>query len=317
MSLSANVLWQVPTVDDVEDFFGADQWTPSDFVWATIVIVVAVVVSRVVISLVRRALRRITQLTEESSKAIARGMGWLIVLIGIVYALSIIGIDLVPAVMVILVLAVIMFFAGRGIMANFSAGLVLRGSPMFTIGDELVTPAGTGKVQTVGERTVVIETVDGKIIEIPNHIMIEYPITNLTKMGARLSTVDVGVAYGTDLRAAKTLLFQASDDCAVVHADPPPEAVITEFGDHAINLQVRFWHAPAIIEELRAIDTVAESIDSTLAEHGIVIAFPQHTLWWGTNPTDEQTQAQNPTAHIAGYGRLARTPASADATAER
>ncbi len=68
------------------------------------------------------------------------------------------------------------------------------------------------------------------------------------------------------------------------------EAQITEFGDNAINLQVRFWHAPAIIEELRAIDTVAESIDSTLAEHGIVIAFPQRTLWWGSNPTDEPTQ---------------------------
>jgi small conductance mechanosensitive channel len=303
MSLSANVLWQAPTVDDVEDFFGADYWSLSDFVWAAIVIVVAVVVSHLVVRLVRRALRRFTQLTEESSKAIARGLGWMIVLIGIVYALSIIGIDLVPAVMVILVLAVIMFFAGRGIMANFSAGLVLRGSPMFAVGDELVTPAGTGKVQTVGERTVVIETVDGKTIEIPNHIMIGYPITNLTKMGARLSTVDVGVAYGTDLRAAKTLLVQAADDCSVVHADPPTEAVITEFGDHAINLQVRFWHAPAIIEELRAIDTVAESIDSTLAEHGIVIAFPQRTLWWGTNPTDEPTLTQNPTAHIDENGR--------------
>jgi small-conductance mechanosensitive channel len=308
MSLSASVLLQVPTVDDVEDFFGADQWSLSDFVWAAIVIVVAVVVSRLVIVLVRRVLRRFTQFTEESSKAIARGVGWMVVLIGIVYALSIIGIDLVPAVMVILVLAVIMFFAGRGIMANFSAGLVLRGSPMFTIGDELVTPAGTGRVQTVGERTVVIETVDGKIIEIPNHIMIEYPITNLTKMGARLSTVDVGVAYGTDLRVAKTLLVQAADDCAVVHADPLPEVVITEFGDHAINLQVRFWHAPAIIEELRSIDAVAESIDLTLAEHGIVVAFPQRTLWWGTDPTDEPTQTQKPTAHFAGNGRPSGRP---------
>jgi small-conductance mechanosensitive channel len=71
--------------------------------------------------------------------------------------------------------------------------------------------------------------------------------------------------------------------------------VITEFGDNAINIQIRFWHAPSVIEELRAIDTVAESIDSTLAEHGIVIAFPQRTLWWGTNPTDEPTQTQNPT----------------------
>lgn len=289
MSLIASVWAQTPTVDDVEEFVGADEWMLRDFVWAAITIVVAVVVARLVVSLVRRALRRFTELTEEASTAIARALGWMIVLIGIVYALSIIGIELGPAVMVILVFAVIMFFAGRGLMANFSAGLVLRGSPMFTVGDELVTPAGTGKVQTVGERTVVIETIDGTTIDIPNHIMIEYPITNLTKMGARLSTLNVGVVYGTDLRTAKTLLVKATDDCDVVHSYPPPEAMITEFGDNAINLQIRFWHASAIIEELRAIDTVAESIDSTLAEHGIVIALPQRTLWWGSNPTNEPT----------------------------
>jgi hypothetical protein len=61
MSLSANVLWQAPTVDDVEDFFGADYWSLSDFVWAAIVIVVAVVVSHLVVRLVRRALRRFTR----------------------------------------------------------------------------------------------------------------------------------------------------------------------------------------------------------------------------------------------------------------
>lgn len=290
MSLTTSVWAQTPTVDGVEEFFGADEWLLRDFVWAAIVIVSAIVVARLVISLGRRALPRFTELTEEAAKAIARALGWMIVLLGIVYALSIIGIDLGPAVMVILVFAVIMFFAGRGLMANFSASLVLRGSPMFTVGDELVTPAGTGKVRTVGERTVVIETIDGTTIDIPNHIMIDYPITNLTKTGARLSTLDVGVVYGTDLRAAKTLLVKATDDCDVVHAHPPPEAVITEFGDNAINLRVRFWHAPAITEELRAIDTVAESIDSTLAEHGIVIALPQRTLWWGSTPVVRPTQ---------------------------
>ena len=191
--------------------------------------------------------------------------------------------------MILLVVAVIMFFAGRGVMANFSAGLVLQGSAMFDVGDQVATPAGTGTVQSVAGRTVVIKTPDGEEIHIPNKTMIASPIRNLTRQGSRLSSIVVGVAYGTDPQFAKTVLVDAAARCDEVHAEPPPEALISEFSDSSIDIQIRFWHAPTVLEQLRAVDAVAGSITSAFAAHRITIAFPQRTLSWAEIPTDAST----------------------------
>jgi len=283
-------LWgQAVTVDDVEEFFGADQWTIATFVWATLILVVAVLIARPVRRGVQWVLLRYTSLPTPTVRAITRIVGWAIILIGIVEALWVIGIDIGPGVMILLVVAVIMFFAGRGVMANFSAGLVLQGSAMFDVGDQVATPAGTGTVQSVAGRTVVIKTPDGVEIHIPNKTMIESPITNLTRQGSRLSSIVVGVAYGTDPQLAKTVLIDAAARCDEVHAEPPPEALISEFSDSSIDIQIRFWHAPTILDQLRAVDAVAGSITSAFAAHGITIAFPQRTLSWAEIPTDAST----------------------------
>jgi small conductance mechanosensitive channel len=275
---------QIPTIDDIEEFLGADQWTLADFFWAVAVFVIAYVLSRFVRRGTRALLDRVTSLNDDVCAAIARAAAWFVVLLGSVLALSIIGIDLGPTVMLILVFIVIMFFAGRGIMANFSAGLVLQGSSMFEAGDQIVTPSGTGVIKAVTARTVIIETLDGKEIDIPNKTMIDYSITNLTKMGARLSTFEVGVAFGSDLGFAKAVLIEAANGCNVTHSEPPAEALIVEFGDNAVTLQLRFWHGPTILEELRAVDAIAEAVSEEFSRHGIKIPFPQRTLWWADTP---------------------------------
>jgi small conductance mechanosensitive channel len=281
-------IWaQVPTVDDIEQFLGADQWTLADFFWAVAILVIAYVLSRFVRRATRALLDRFTSLTDDAGAAIARGAAWFVVLLGSVSALSVIGIDLGPTVMLILVFIVIMFFAGRGIMANFSAGLVLQGSSMFEAGDQIVTPSGTGVIKAVTARTVVIETLDGRAIDIPNKTMIGYSITNLTKMGARLSTFEVGVAFGSDLGFAKAVLVEAANGCNETHSEPPAEALIIEFGDNAVTLQLRFWHGPTILEELRAVDVVAEAVSEEFARHGIKIPYPQRTLWWADTPNGD------------------------------
>jgi len=286
MMAVVTVWGQVSTVDDVEEFLGADEWSMSKFLVAAVTVVIAVVVARLVRRGVEWALLRFTHVSAPTARSIARISSWAVILIGVVEALWIIGINVGPGVMILLVIAVIMFFAGRGVMANFSAGLVLQGSAMFDVGDQVATAAGTGTIQSVAGRTVVIKTPEGEEIHVPNKVMIEYPIKNLTRHGSRLSSIVVGLAHGTDLERAKAALLSATAECVEAHTEPPPEALITEFADSSINIEVRFWHAPTILKELRAIDAVAESIATTLSAHGIVIASPQRTLSWADNPTD-------------------------------
>ena len=161
-----------------------------------------------------------------------------------VYALVLLNVDMGPALMVILILAVILFFAGQTVMQNFAAGLVLQGSPMFAVGDQIVTSAGEGIVKEVTGRTVRIETMDGEGVFIPNKELINEPITNLTELGARRTTFEVGVRYGTDVDLAGRVLEEAAASCDTTHPDPAPEALISEMGDHSIEFLLRFWHDP-------------------------------------------------------------------------
>lgn len=271
----------IPSTDELAEFTNADELTFWDFVWAAVVIVISLLLARLVRGLLRKALRRFPQINDELAFLIARATGWVIVFLGIIYAVTIIGIDIGPALMVILVIGIVVFFAGRRMMDNFSSGLVLQGTPMFRPGDQIVTDSGTGAVLEITGRTVVIETIDGERVHIPNKTVIDEPVINLTDLGNRRSTLEIAVEYGTDLDRAKQILEDAAGACELVHPEPPPEALVAEFGDNAIEFRLLFWHDPLVLDEYRATDGLARTVARTLKEHGVVIAFPQRTLWWG------------------------------------
>ncbi len=271
----------LPTAENVENIIDTQSLTIWDFIWAFIVLLGSFLIARVVRRFLRRFLARLPDLSGEGALLIARAAGWIIVLLGVVYALTVLHVAMGPALVVLVIVGVVLFFAARGIVENFGSGLVLQGSPMFAVGDQIVTSAGSGVVKEVAGRTVRIETLDGRHIFIPNKVLIDEPITNLTELGARRSTFEVGVAYGTDVHLAGHVLEEAAARCPTTHPAPAPEALLCEMGDHAIEFQLLFWHDPGILEGQRAVDAVGRSIATTFAEHGITIAFPQRTLWWG------------------------------------
>jgi small-conductance mechanosensitive channel len=276
-----NVWGQVPSAGDVQNLVDAESLTAWDFVLALAVVLLSIVFARLLRRFLRTVLRRFPDLSTEGALLIARAAGWVVILIGVVYALVILNVDMGPALMVILILAVVVFFAGQTVMQNFAAGLVLQGSPMFAVGDQIVTSAGKGVVKEVTGRTVRIETMDGEGVFIPNRVLINEPITNLTELGARRTTFDIGVRYGTNVDLAGQVLEEAAASCATTHSDPAPEALIAEMGDHAIEFILWFWHDPGILEAERAKDAVGRAVTRAFAEHDLVIAFPQRTLWWG------------------------------------
>jgi small conductance mechanosensitive channel len=270
-----------PSNADLQNLIDTASLNVWDFVWAFLVLLGSFLAARLVRRFLRDSLRRIPDLSTEGALLIARAVGWVIILIGVVYALIILHVDMGPALVVMIILAIVLFFAARGIVENFGAGLVLQGSPMFAVGDQITTSAGTGVVTEVAGRTVRIETLDGERVFIPNTALIVEPITNLTALGRRRSTFEVGVAYGTDLDLASRVLEAAAAGCETTRADPPPEALVAKMGDNAIEFAVLFWHDPGVLESQRAVDAVGRAIASAFADNGITIAFPQRTLWWG------------------------------------
>jgi len=282
------VIGQVLDPADLGSTIDAQSLTVGDFIAAVVVVAVSFLLAVVVRRLSRRLLRRFEGLPEAYVLLMARATGWLVIVVGIIYALSVLGVDVGPAVISLLLVAGIAFFAGRGLLENFGAGLVLQGTKMFEVGDQIETTAGSGTVREITGRTVILEAFDGKEINVPNSIVVNQAVTNVTKGGRRRSEIMVGVAYGSDLVEARRVIREAATGSELTLVAPEPEALITGFDDDSINIECRFWHDPTIRGEKIAIDQVALAIEAGLADRGIEIAFPQRTLWWGAGeqPTD-------------------------------
>jgi potassium efflux system protein len=89
--------------------------------------------------------------------------------------------------------------------------------------------------------------------------------------------IPVGVKYGSDPEQVQKILVDAVSDHPACLEDPPPKALFREFGDSALNFELRFW-TPDAEARLDTMSEVSISVDSALKAAGIEIPFPQRDL---------------------------------------
>lgn len=128
---------------------------------------------------------------------------------------------------------------------------------------------------------MVVDTWDGRRLYLPSKVVLDSVIVNHTVRGQRRTTLDVGVAYDSYLAEAQRVLLEATSSIEGVFPNPPPEALVTKFGDSSINFAVRFFHKPVITVDFELRDQVALALKSALVAAGIEITFPQRVVWQG------------------------------------
>jgi len=233
----------------------------------------------------RRAIRSLGLRLDSGSLAIfngsARFASWLIIFLGFVIAMRVLGIDFVPLLTGLGIIAVILTVALRPFFENFAAGITLQLQRPVELGDDVSIAGTEGKVEALTARTVILRTMDGTRVHMPNRTVVDSAIENLTDRELRRTTVNVGLAYGTDLAAASAIIVEAARTTPGVSAEPEPEALVHEFGDSTIDAAVRYWHDSTINSGWTTRHEVAVHIKKALDENGIEIAFPQRVLWNG------------------------------------
>lgn len=263
----------------------ANSLKPINLDWLALAISAVVFLTSIILArLARRGIRQLASRVDLGSPAlfaVARVSSWLIIFFGLVASLRVIGIDFVPLMAGLGVAAVVVAVALRPFLENFAAGLTLQLQRPIEIGDHIRVHEIEGEVTELTARTVIIDTMDGKRVHLPNATVLESAIVNFTTGDRRRSFIDVGLAYNTDLAAAVAIMIEAVAGASGVINDPPPEAFIHEFGDSTINARVRFWHEPQIRAEWTIRHEVAVTIKGALDARGIEIAFPQRVLWRG------------------------------------
>lgn len=256
--------------------------------------------------ILRRVVEKIVD--RDSPRVIGRLAGrvaaFLIVVLGFFYALSSVDVAVGPLIGGLGILGIAIAFSLQEILGNFASGILLQTRRPFRVGDQIVSNEYEGEVEDVNFRAVQIRNFDGETVYIPNSMVLQNPIVNWTKTPSRRTTLEIGVAYDSDLARAREVLIGAMEGCEHVLGDPTPQALVYEFGESSINFAVRFWHGAKILEMWRARDEAAQAAKRALDEAGFTIPFPQRTLWFGPGNTELTLGS----SERAGGGPPAREP---------
>ena len=292
MTPSFQSVVDISQIEEMVDVSGVSQWDP---LLAAAAVAVGVLLGFVLGRIVRALLRK-SDLPDNVADLGGTVVMWSVVTMSALVALSLVGFQVAPVVIATVIIAVGFLVTGRLLLENLGAGVALQTRAPFQPGDEIRVGETVGAVVEVNSRVVVIDTIDDKRVLVPNSSVLASHIVNLTAHDSRMSTVDVELIYGTDIPVAREILVAAMISASGVLTDPAPMAHVRAFNASGISFAARFWHAPEIREEWAATDAVISSIDAAVKAHGLRIAFPQRTLWWGT--PDAESQA----ASVSGGG---------------
>jgi small-conductance mechanosensitive channel len=165
------------------------------------------------------------------------------------------------------------------VIANLFSGLILLLDKSVKPGD-VVAVAGTyGWVNTLGGRYVSVVTRDGIEHLIPNEEFITTRVENWTHSDSRVRIkIPIGVHYDTDVERALDICVQCAREIRRVLDDPVPVCQLRNFGDSAVELELRIW----INDPMNGVNNVRSDllrrIWKAFHEEGIQIPYPQRDL---------------------------------------
>lgn len=146
------------------------------------------------------------------------------------------------------------------------------------VGDIIEIDGKVGRVEEIKLRTTRAVTIDDKVLIIPNHLYLTNSLYNWTQNGTSTrETVDVGVAYGSNVELVKQILLLATESIQGIYKNPAPTVIFTDFGESSLNFRVAFTIDDSFNARIPKSDLRFE-IDRLFRENNITIPFPQRDI---------------------------------------
>jgi small-conductance mechanosensitive channel len=203
----------------------------------------------------------------------------LLLFIGLLLALSAVGIDLTALSVLGGALGVGLGFGLQKIAANYVSGFVILAERSLRIGDMVRVDNFDGRVTDIRTRYTVIRALSGREAIVPNEMLITQRVENLSLADMKvLLTTTVQVAYGTDVRALQAKVVGAVSAVPRVLEDPEPSCQLAEFAADGMNLNINFWIADPENGQGNVRSDVNLAVLDLFDREGVEIPFPQRVM---------------------------------------
>ncbi len=212
-------------------------------------------------------------------KVAASAIRAVLTLVGLLFALSAVGVDLTALSVLGGALGVGLGFGLQKLAANYVSGFVILFERSLRIGDTVRVDNFEGVVVDIKTRYTLIRSLSGRESIVPNEKLITERIENLSLADPRiLLTTDVAVGYDSDVDKVQQVLFDAAAGVARVLAEPAPSARLVKFGSDGLEFSLNFWINDPNNGQLNVKSEVNLRILKGLREAGIEIPFPQRVV---------------------------------------
>lgn len=234
--------------------------------------------ARGVRGLLREELHEHARLPRGVGNSIATLSYYGVLVLGFLVALSAAGFKVSQLTLVFGALGVGIGFGLQNVVNHFVSGLVLMFERPIQPGD-IVDAAGiSGSVREIGLRATTIRTFEGADVVMPNGLLLGGNLVNWTLFDrSRRIEVPVGVAYGADPAQVLALLVETARGTPGVASEPAPVAVMTGYGDSALNCSLRVWTRD-VNDWVTVRSAVLVRVLAALEAAGVAIPFPQREV---------------------------------------
>jgi small-conductance mechanosensitive channel len=212
-------------------------------------------------------------------KAAANGVRALLTFVGLLLALTAVGIDLTALSVLGGAIGVGLGFGLQKLAANYVSGFVILAERSLRIGDMVKVDGFEGRITDIATRYTVIRALNGREAIVPNEMLITQRVENSSLADAKVAlNTTVQVAYGTDLERLRPRLEEAVAGVERVMKEPGPSMQLSAFASDGLELTLGFW----IVDPENGAGGVRSEVNlailKCLEREGVEIPFPQRVM---------------------------------------
>lgn len=203
---------------------------------------------------------------------------YLIIIIGIFIALSIVGIDLTTLKVLIGALGVGIGFGLQHMVNNLLSGFIILTDKSIVVNDLIEVDGLLGLVEAIGLRATIIRTFNNIEVIVPNSELVYNKVTNYTHSDNLIRIdIPIGISYSSDPNRVKEVLIKALSHLENRVEEPPIDVFFTNFGESSLDFTVLIW-TDQPLKKKRMESEARFAIWKALNENDIEIPFPQRDI---------------------------------------
>ncbi len=293
--------------------FGQIEVSLTSLVTGTLVLALALFLSRTFSSLLERRIAKRAYIDAGLRYTLARLTRYLLVIVGALIALHLaFNLNLTSIAVVFTALSLGIGFGLQYIAADIASGFILLFERPIRVGDRITIGDDEGDVQSINLRTTIVSTNDRISIIVPNSRLVSQRVINWSygDPRARIS-IPVGVAYNADVELVTETLVLAADGVEDVLTDPPPKVQFLKFGDYSLDFRLLIWtRQPRCHPQIKS--DINYRIEKLFRERGIEIPYPVQDLRVSGLPIRDDSASLIAAERVVEGDSPAKNPRSAD-----